>query len=234
MNTYIFDYTTLEIAPLANGSTISNSTQNGNNSSNTTSNSTNDDNSSSTHLPGWAIAVICIAVFAILFGAAASIWAVVLTRRNKKQNKLSPSSGGVAAILGGKKREMSEVGSSNSKAHMIKGLQSTDSVANTNSVENASIAGTLNSRNQPKITSSDAMILADSFRNTLGRPTDWNLSGLGQEEEEELKRRKLGETLLQRQLEEDGTSVKHAGRFTRVKSLNDIPKHATLEHPRNQ
>jgi hypothetical protein len=117
---------------------------------------------------------------------------------------------------------------------MIKGLQSTDSVANTNSVENASIAGTLNSRNQPKITSSDAMILADSFRNTLGRPTDWNLSGLGQEEEEELKRRKLGETLLQRQLEEDGTSVKHAGRFTRVKSLNDIPKHATLEHPRNQ
>ncbi|KAI9262774.1 hypothetical protein BY458DRAFT_557105 [Sporodiniella umbellata] len=57
-----------------------------------------------------------------------------------------------------------------------------------------------------------------------------SLSIKEEDEDPESHRRRLGEALLQKQLEEDGTFVKHAGRFTHVKSLADIQKSAVADH----
>lgn len=209
-----------------NSTTNPNSNDNNNNNSN---DSNNKSSLSSSPLPGWAIAVIVIAVIAFICGVAALIWAIVMSRRNKRNNKLIPIAGGG----GGSKGYNASINSQTK----VTAFRSTDSVPMTTASagENASSIGTLayaayDSSN--KLSSTDAVLLADTFRNTLGRSTnDWN-SSVEEQEQEELKRRRLGEVLLQRQLEEDGTSVKHAGRFTRVKSLADIQKSAVFEHPK--
>ncbi|KAI8080904.1 hypothetical protein BDF21DRAFT_451839 [Thamnidium elegans] len=227
-----YNFTVIQLALPANGTppspTNPSSDTNNNNSNNNSSNS--DHSLSSSTLPGWAIAVIVIAVIAFICGVAALIWAVYMSRRNKKSNKLDPITG---SNNNGYHKEYSASINSQTK---VTAFRSTDSVPMTTASqgENASSIGTLAYDSSNKLTSSDAVFLADSFRNTLGRSVnDWNNTTLvdGEEEEEE-KRRKLGEALLQRQLEEDGTSVKHAGRFTRVKSLADIPKSAVFEHPK--
>lgn len=246
--------TKIEIAPPGNSTTNTTNTTNSTNTNNNNdknngnnnSNSLSSSSSSSSTLPGWAIAIIVIAVIALVCGAAALIWAILISRRNKRNNKLIPIVGGGrndSNRSGRDKQLYKDSGSINSQAKMT-AFRSTDSVP-MSAAENASSVGTLASRQtytQPftpydnKLSSTDAVLLADTFRNTLGRSTaDWNpTAGTatdGDEEQEELKRRRLGEALLQRQLEEDGTSVKHAGRFTRVKSLADIQKSAVFEHP---
>lgn len=243
--------TNIEVAPPGNSTTnITNTTNstntNNNNDKNNGNNSSNSLSSSSSALPGWAIAIIVIAVVALVCGAAALIWAILISRRNKRNNKLIPIVGGGRndnKRSGRDKQLYKDSGSISSQAKMT-AFRSTDSVP-MSAAENASSVGTLASRQtytQPftpydnKLSSTDAVLLADTFRNTLGRSTaDWNPTAStatgGDEEQEELKRRRLGEALLQRQLEEDGTSVKHAGRFTRVKSLADIQKSAVFEHP---
>ncbi|KAL0137120.1 hypothetical protein V8B55DRAFT_1545653 [Mucor lusitanicus] len=256
-----FNFTITQFAPPGNSSTtnITNTTNstNTNNSNDKNNGNSSNSSSSSSALPGWAIAVIVIAVIALVCGAAALIWAILISRRNKRSNKLIPIVG--AGGKGGGRKGDSSKGSGekgglykdsasiNSQAK-INAFRSTDSVP-MSAAENASSVGTLASRQtytQPftpydnnKLSSTDAVLLADTFRNTLGRSTaDWNPPTAAggsvpydDPEEEELKRRRLGEALLQRQLEEDGTSVKHAGRFTRVKSLADIQKSAVFEHP---
>ncbi|CAO0790316.1 unnamed protein product [Mucor circinelloides] len=249
-----FNFTITQIAPPGNSTTnianTTNSTSTNNNNSNDKNNGSNSNSlSSSSALPGWAIAIIVIAVIALVCGAAALIWAILISRRNKRNNKLIPIAGGKGGRKGdsskgssGEKGLYKDSASINSQAK-INAFRSTDSVP-MSAAENASSVGTLASRQtytQPftpydnKLSSTDAVLLADTFRNTLGRSTaDWNPAASGaydEQEEEELKRRRLGEALLQRQLEEDGTSVKHAGRFTRVKSLADIQKSAVFEHP---
>ncbi|GAN01433.1 hypothetical protein MAM1_0007c00866 [Mucor ambiguus] len=258
-----FNFTITQFAPPGNSSTTnttnttnSTNTSNNNNSNDKNSgNSSNSSSSSSSALPGWAIAVIVIAVIALVCGAAALIWAILISRRNKRNNKLIPIvGGGKGGRNGDSSKGSGEKGlykdsASLSSQAKINAFRSTDSVP-MSAAENASSVGTLASRQtytQPftpydnnKLSSTDAVLLADTFRNTLGRSTaDWNPSSTAaggsvaydDPEEEELKRRRLGEALLQRQLEEDGTSVKHAGRFTRVKSLADIQKSAVFEHP---
>lgn len=183
--------------------------------------------------------MIVISVIAFICAVIALVWAIFISRRNKRNNKLDPISrnGGVTTTAGGGgggyHKEYS--GSINSQTK-VTAFRSTDSVPMTtgSTGENASSIGTLayDNNNSNKFASSDGVFMADSFRSTLGRSTsDWN-TVIDEPEVEELKRRKLGEALLQRQLEEDGTSVKHAGRFTRVKSLADIPKSAVFEHPK--
>ncbi|KAL7320806.1 hypothetical protein PS15m_000658 [Mucor circinelloides] len=249
-----FNFTITQIAPPGNSTTnianTTNSTSTNNNNSNDKNNGSNSNSlSSSSALPGWAIAIIVIAVIALVCGAAALIWAILISRRNKRNNKLIPIVGAKGGRKGdsskgssGEKGLYKDSASINSQAK-INAFRSTDSVP-MSAAENASSVGTLASRQtytQPftpydnKLSSTDAVLLADTFRNTLGRSTaDWSPAVSGaydEQEEEELKRRRLGEALLQRQLEEDGTSVKHAGRFTRVKSLADIQKSAVFEHP---
>lgn len=183
---------------------------------------------------------------------------MLLSRRNRRSNKLIPMTGSNNnnnnassnnSTRGAVFNKYNDNASINSQTK-VNAFRSTDSVpmTTTSAAENASSVGTLTSRqtyatplspgyeNSNKLSSNDAVFLADSFRNTLGRSTnDWNTAAIGEdiggEEEEEMKRRRLGEALLQRQLEEDGTSVKHAGRFTRVKSLADIQKSAVFEQP---
>lgn len=243
----------IEIAPPGNRTTNNtNSTNDSNNSSGSSSgNNNSNSNSISSSLPGWAIAVIVLAVVAIVCGAAALIWTIVISRRSKRNNKLIPIAGDSRNNHNNDNNEKRDYPTSiNSQAKMT-ACRSTDSVPMTtaSAAENASSIGSLASRRtfaqqQPlsptydtsinKLSSTEAVLLADTFRNTLGRSTaDWNNSvTIGDEQEEELKRRRLGEALLQRQLEEDGTSVKHAGRFTRVKSLADIQKSAVFEQPK--
>lgn len=190
-----------------------------------------------------------LAVIAIICGGTALIWAILVSRRNKRNNKSVPNAGtGHSSSDNNEKHDYRDITSINSQAK-INAFRSTDSVPMTtaSAAENTSSIGSLTSRRtydpQPlspafdannKFSSGDAVLLGDMFRNTLGRSTaDWNNSvTIGDDEEEELKRRRLGEALLQRQLEEDGTSVKHAGRFTRVKSLADIQKSAVFEQPK--
>lgn len=175
--------------------------------------------------------MIVIACIAFICGVAALVWTFLLSRRNKKNNKLIPIFGqnnnnnsnqdrGIeAAVM--KEKSKDDSLSLNSQAKMM-AFRSTDSVG-----ENASSVKTYIQHDQPtKLSSSDAVMLADTFRNTLNRSvSDW-------EEDPEVKRRRLGEALLQRQLEEDGTFVQNAGRLTRVRSLADIPKSAVFEQPK--
>lgn len=69
----------------------------------------------------------------------------------------------------------------------------------------------------PMYRPTDSAVVSSS----LPRPVN-TLESIPSEEEddEETHRRRLGEALLKKQLEEDGTFVKHAGRFTHVKSLD--------------
>ncbi|CAO3645937.1 unnamed protein product [Mucor hiemalis] len=277
-----FNFTVTQFATPANGTNNSNNSTNNNPNGNDNNNNGNNHNASnghySTSLPGWAIAVIVLAVIAFICGVAALIWTMLLSRRNRRSNKLIPMIGGNGragsnhssnhpdgGIVGGssshdKKKYPHDNASINSQTK-VNAYRSTDSVpmTTTSAAENASSIGTLTSRHayasplsptgyemssNNKLSSNDAVFLSDTFRNTLGRTAvnDWNTTatppppGMGEEiipeeEDEEMKRRRLGEALLQRQLEEDGTSVKHAGRFTRVRSLADIPKSAVFEHP---
>ncbi|KAI9340131.1 hypothetical protein BD770DRAFT_399845 [Pilaira anomala] len=242
---------TTDISTLSSPDSTSSNTDTNNNSNEKISTASENTNNNSQHhgldssiLPGWAIAVIVIAVIAFICAVIALIWAIIISRRNKRTNKLDPisRSGGVTTTTttttgsggggGGYHKEYS--GSINSQTK-VTAFRSTDSVPMTtgSTGENASSIGTLAyDNNNNKFASSEGVFMADSFRSTLGRSTsDWN-TVIDEPEVEELKRRKLGEALLQRQLEEDGTSVKHAGRFTRVKSLADIPKSAVFEHPK--
>ncbi|CAO3678686.1 unnamed protein product [Rhizopus stolonifer] len=190
-------------------STNSNNTNNNNNSTDSNKDTTQNTTNSHNTLPGWAIAVIAIASIALICGAAALIWTTVISRRNKKNNKLIPI---VVAPgeEGGKptnEKILVDNVSMNSQAPIL-AYRSSESMA----MRESSIAS------RPTLFSDSNAI--DAFR-----------SSPMYEEEEEMRRRRLGEALLQKQLEEDGTSVKHAGRFTHVKSLADIQKSAVVEQP---
>ncbi|RCH79074.1 hypothetical protein CU098_000532, partial [Rhizopus stolonifer] len=158
-----------------------------------TPNTTQSTTSSHNTLPGWAIAVIVIASIALICGAAALIWTTVISRRNKKNNKLIPIV--VAPGEEGRKPANEKIlvdnVSMNSQAPIL-AYRSSDSMA----MRESSIAS------RPTVFNDSSAI--EAFRS---------------------------EALLQKQLEEDGTSVKHAGRFTHVKSLADIQKSAVVEQP---
>ncbi|KAI8997644.1 hypothetical protein BDB01DRAFT_771815 [Pilobolus umbonatus] len=232
-------FTLTQVAPPGPNSSGDSVGGNGNskgiNNSNNNSNSAQYSNDNS-KLPGWAIGVIILAVVAFIFGAVALLWSYSVSRRSKRNNKLIPLNGRYPNDSSKRinEKDSYDNNSTASIAHMVPPFRSTDSVPmSTAGAENASSIGTSTSRrtypsplSPNKISSSDAILLGDTFRSTLGR-SDWN--NTVDAEDEEMKRRKLGEALLQRQLEEDGTSVKHAGRFTRVKSLAEIQNNAIVE-----
>ncbi|KAI8368965.1 hypothetical protein BD560DRAFT_398220 [Blakeslea trispora] len=221
-----FNFTVVQKAPLGN-TTIDQSTNTTVTPNNGSNDSVANNSTNSSVLPNWAIAVIVIAVVALVCGATALVWTMLLSRKNKRNNKLLPI---VAKSNHGdsEKKQMEDLQSMHSQVKMT-AFRSTESVPMSASTENGSTVGTLASRNQPlslaahdstKLSSTDALLLS------LGRNNEWS-----SEEDEELRRRRLGEALLQRQLEEDGTSVKHAGRFTRVKSMAEMQKSAVFERP---
>ncbi|KAI8363805.1 hypothetical protein EDC96DRAFT_511796 [Choanephora cucurbitarum] len=227
-----FNFTVVQYASMNqtnSTTTVPNNNNNNNNNSNDNKSSAESNNSSannstnSSGLPNWAIAVIVIAIVALVCGATALAWTMLLSRKSKRKNKLLP-------IINNSEKKQTDTQSMHSQVKMT-AFRSTESVPMSATTENGSTVGTLASRNhQPlslaahdpaKLSSTDALLLS------LGRNnTEWS-----SEEDEELRRRRLGEALLQRQLEEDGTSVKHAGRFTRVKSMAEMQKSAVFERP---
>jgi hypothetical protein len=78
----------------------------------------------------------------------------------------------------------------------------------------------ISSRSEPPLTSTDALLIADTFRQRMRRP-EWQQQQLQKknneqegkkEEEEENKRRQLSEQLLKKELEAEGTLMKKVGK----------------------
>lgn len=76
----------------------------------------------------------------------------------------------------------------------------------------------ISSRSEPPLTSTDALLIADTFRQRMRRP-EWQQQQLQKKdneqeegEEEENKRRKLSEQLLKKELEAEGTLMKKVGK----------------------
>lgn len=71
----------------------------------------------------------------------------------------------------------------------------------------------ISSRSEPPLTSTDALLIADTFRQRMRRP-DWQQQQQKQqsEEEEEDQRRQLSEDLLKKELEAEGTLMKKVGK----------------------
>jgi hypothetical protein len=139
---------------------------------------------------------------------------MMITRRNKKRKTPINPTRSIKKIITKKESYQDPNGS---HAH-INGYRSSDSVQMMQSA--ATSINTL-----PKAPSP----IFFEHQQKMQLPDDWSNPFADEEE----RRRKLGESLLQRQLEEDGTSVKHAGRFTRVRSVAELPKSASMvEHPR--
>ncbi|KAG0175103.1 hypothetical protein DFQ28_005013 [Apophysomyces sp. BC1034] len=210
-------------------------------------------------LPAWSIAVITIAAVALVLAAAAIAWAVLMSRRRKRNNKLSPAGSTMTPSginhdmnpnMAEKQKPIRDVASIHSTTPIITVGGPTRSLASPyNSTTELTSSGmdpvspsiaayhpnssgyTISPPRSPKtsmLSSSDAVMLSDTFRNILYRP-DWPGSP-GNDGEDELRRKRLGEQLLQRQLAEDGTSVKHAERRpTRIKSIAEIESKAVLE-----
>lgn len=65
----------------------------------------------------------------------------------------------------------------------------------------------ISSRSEPPLTSTDALLIADTFRQRMRRP-DWQKS----QETEDSKRRQLSEELLKHELEAEGTLMKKVGK----------------------
>ncbi|KAF7725331.1 hypothetical protein EC973_009670 [Apophysomyces ossiformis] len=216
-------------------------------------------------LPGWSIAVIVIAVLAFIMASAAIIWAILLSRRRKRNNKLSPAGStmtpsGIHPDMSAPMNEKQQPLPPPKPSHDVTSIHSTTPIV-TVPAPARSLASPYNSTSElaststdqvspsispqhpnssgyptspqrsPKssmLSSTDATALGDTFRHILYRP-DWP-GASGNEGDEELRRKRLGEQLLQRQLAEDGTSVKHAERRpTRIRSIAEIESKAVLE-----
>lgn len=73
----------------------------------------------------------------------------------------------------------------------------------------------ISSRSEPPLTSTDALLIADTFRQRMRRP-DWQQQQKQQspedKEKEEDQRRQLSEDLLKKELEAEGTLMKKVGK----------------------
>ncbi|KAI7880869.1 hypothetical protein K492DRAFT_146780 [Lichtheimia hyalospora FSU 10163] len=201
------------------GSSNSGTNSQGNSSHADSSNS----NSDSDHLPGWAIAVIviaCVALAAVIGAIIAAIW---YFRRRRRQNanaeavnvsSSSPSSPPPPVMT------QANIGTNNNEniAHASKpAIQGNDGesiYSSTPMMAAAAGTGMSSVRDSSTTDGSNASRArtsppADTFRNLLQHYPDWKAVLPGQEEDhDEAQRRRLGEALLQRELEEEGAAVK--------------------------
>lgn len=88
--------------------------------------------------------------------------------------------------------------------------------ADNNRPQSTASFSNVSSRSEPPLTSTDALLIADTFRQKMRRP-DWIKQQQAQsqedkDEEEEDKRRQLSETLLKTELEAEGTLMKKVGK----------------------
>lgn len=91
-------------------------------------------------------------------------------------------------------------------------LQSGDPPQSTASFSNIS------SRSDPPLTSTEALLIADTFRQRMRKP-DWKQQQQKKntdDEEEEMKRRQLSQELLKYELEAEGALMKKVGKRARL------------------
>jgi hypothetical protein len=72
----------------------------------------------------------------------------------------------------------------------------------------------ISSRSEPPLTSTEALLIADTFRQHMRRP-EWQQQHRkkpGNEEDEEMKRRQLSQELLKNELKAEGTLMKKVGK----------------------
>ncbi|KAG0171327.1 hypothetical protein DFQ28_003861 [Apophysomyces sp. BC1034] len=185
-------------------------------------------------LPGWAIAVVVIGSVALVATAATLIiLAVLRTRRRKRTNKLMPSASN---------QDMARVDRNHDNLSKPAPLYDGGSIYSTTPMMaaegNARFTdpprlSALENSSRPSIAAyastsklSDGAMLTDTFRAAIQRP-EWPTH-----ENDEQRRRRLGEELLQQQLAEEGASVKHAERRpTRIQYVAGEESQAVLEHP---
>ncbi|KAI8143718.1 hypothetical protein BJV82DRAFT_668164 [Fennellomyces sp. T-0311] len=180
---------------------------NGNGGDRSGSNSSSNDGGGG--LPGWAIAVITIAcvAFVAAIGALIAVWYM---RRRQKQNQRQPMTmTEAAAIAAARHRDPSAPtvpGTMKSDGASIYSNTPIVAAAGTTSRDSATTDGSTSTRPRGSPP-------ADTFRNLMF--SEWKSrmpdSSSGTDEDE-LRRRRLGEALLQRELEEEGAAVKHTDR----------------------
>ncbi|KAI8364731.1 uncharacterized protein BYT42DRAFT_590179 [Radiomyces spectabilis] len=203
------------------------------------------------HLQPWMIAVIVIAIVAFLAAVTASVWAFLVSRRNKRKNKLSPtdSSGAPdshpAAAMTDPEKSRSTVGlvdsvSIYSNTPMMLG-RSSGSLRHSGT-ENASTIRSANTWRRAELSPSSPTLAsvthpmsshlahepssppANAFRSMLPSTNQRD------DDEEEDRRRRLGQVLLQQQLAEEGTSVKHAEKRPVIAEVQPEARPVILEH----
>ncbi|KAI8983997.1 hypothetical protein BDF20DRAFT_911172 [Mycotypha africana] len=212
---------------------LSNSSKDNTNPLSTNSNSNNDGSRSqngpsstpSTSLPAWAIAAIVIGIIGLLCAAAALIWLQIDNNDNASMTSKTYITGGLGGTGNAIMTSMENISSVGSLASSRPfSPPNTPFVPNTPPLRPPPIplspSSSTNDWHSYQYQPQSVAIGSNSGSNSFIIPST--------EEDEELRRRRLGEALLQRQLAEDGTSVKHAGRLTRVRSLADIKKKATI------
>lgn len=211
---------------LGDGSSNGGSDSQGNSSHAGSSSSSSD----SDHLPGWAIAVIviaCVALAAVIAAIFAALWYFRRRRQNANAEAVNVSSTAAASsspppppmsqanISSSNNNNDLGTNTANSSKPAIQGNDGESIYSSTPMM--AAVAGTGMSsvRDSSTTDGSNASRArtsppADTFRNLLQHYPDWKAVLPGQEEDhDEAQRRRLGEALLQRELEEEGAAVKH-------------------------
>ncbi|CDH48736.1 predicted protein [Lichtheimia corymbifera JMRC:FSU:9682] len=217
-----FNFTAVQ---LGDGSSNGGSDNQGNSSHADSSSSSSD----SDHLPGWAIAVIviaCVALAAVIAAIFAALWYFRRRRQNANAEAVNVSSTAAASsspppppmsqanISSSNNNNDMGTNTANSSKPAIQGNDGESIYSSTPMM--AAVAGTGMSsvRDSSTTDGSNASRArtsppADTFRNLLQHYPDWKAVLPGQEEDhDEAQRRRLGEALLQRELEEEGAAVK--------------------------
>ncbi|KAI9323650.1 hypothetical protein BX666DRAFT_1888990 [Dichotomocladium elegans] len=179
------------------------------------------------HLPGWAIAVIVIAVLALVAVTGLIIWGIWFFRRRKpsaqqKQQEQErqrlqqqPPTGAMRQLKGDISRSNSPGSGSQGtfRAPVYDGASihsstpiATGGAAPGSARDSATTEASYGSR--PRTSPP-----ADSFRNLLQHYPDWKsttvITADPASDDTEIQRRRLGEAILQRELQEEGAAVKH-------------------------
>lgn len=182
--------------------------------SNTADSGDSNNSNGSGSLPSWAIAVIAVACVLFAVALAALLWGLLYARRRKQRNKLLPAAAATASRVNGggmtQPKPLYDGSSIHSSTPIIAaaagGAAATSSNRNSDSIRNSTAGSSrpYSPDTSPVMSKAAPLSLnnpsADSYRNLL-RNTAW---------QDELRRQQLGDEILQRELNEEGASVRHA------------------------
>lgn len=104
--------------------------------------------------------------------------------------------------------------------------------ADSNRPQSTASFSNISSRSEPPLTSTDALLIADTFRQKMRRP-DWikqqQPESQESKEQEEDKRRQLSEALLKTELEAEGTLMKKVGKRAHLLPATYLKQNASTK-----